>query len=461
VRSLRARALAAAAGISALALGICALAVYAAVRATLIAEFDNDLAARLRAYASTVEVERSGFEVHLPEGEEYGAAGDVFFLVRVAGGSSLARSASLGGRNLPTGGGTIDEPALASLELDGMRLRSATAAWTARRGGGTPREAHLEAAMARRTDGLDATLARIATLLTGVTAAAALACGLAMAAAMRRALSPLEALARRIGEVDDRSLGTRLGDAGTPRELAPVVERLDGLLARLEQAFAREKRFGAAAAHELRTPLAGLRAAIELALARPREGDDYRRAFAECQEISRQMEAMVESLLLLARLDSGQVAPRGGTVDLGEALRGWWRSYDEAARARGLRTSWTCDGTRAAADRELLRLIAANLFDNAVSHAEEGGELAVSCGVAEGRARFEVANGGCRLAPEQVERVFDRFWRGDAGRGATGRHCGLGLSLCRDLARVLGGTISARVEGGRFIARVELPSSSL
>jgi two-component system heavy metal sensor histidine kinase CusS len=116
--------------------------------------------------------------------------------------------------------------------------------------------------------------------------------------------------------------------------------------------------------------------------------------------------------------------------------------------------------TFADTDHELLRLIAANLFDNAVEHADQGGEITVSWAAEGGRARLTIANSGCALGPEQAARVFERFWRGDAGRGATGRHCGLGLALCRDLARVLGGAIAASVEAGRFVVRLGLPLAS-
>src|SRR5207302_1169113 len=127
-----------------------------------------------------------------------------------------------------------------------------------------------------------------------------------------------------------------------------------------------------------------------------------------------------------------------------------------------------------AADADKLRIVVNNLLDNAVRHADAGGwlrvegrvadeadeadEAAGGAGGAGGRVELCVSNGGCTLTAEQAGRVFDRFWRGDAARADAGLHCGLGLSLCREIVALLSGRIEATAgPGGLFRVRLSLP----
>jgi two-component system heavy metal sensor histidine kinase CusS len=236
----------------------------------------------------------------------------------------------------------------------------------------------------------------------------------------------------------------------------PVVTRLNELLARIESAFGREKAFTADVAHELRTPISGLEAALEVCASRDRTGDEYRQVVSRCRATVEQMHRLVEQLLLLARAESGQVVMEMRWVGLNELLKDCWDAVGERALERALRLEWEVPAAcEVRTDRGLLMVVVQNLFDNAVSYADEGGAVRVQWIEMDAGAVLRVSNTGCTLGEAEVAKVFERFWRDDAARSGTGRHAGLGLSLCRKIMALLGGEAMARVrEGGVFEVEV-------
>jgi signal transduction histidine kinase len=276
-----------------------------------------------------------------------------------------------------------------------------------------------------------------------------------------RGLRPVNAIAGRIARVGRRSLSDRLEPSGVPRELLPIVDRLNGLLERLELAFSRERAFTADVAHELRTPLAGLETAIEVCASRTRQPQEYQKVLSQCLGVTRQMHAMVDSLLILARADGRTLAVSQTSFCLNTLLNETWKPFaDRAARRRlHLIRSGEPDGP-ICSDREKLRQILHNLFDNAVSYADEGGTLTIRIAAQAGLVSIVVANSGSRLSQDQADHAFERFWRGDAARSETGSHCGLGLAITRELVTVIGGTISLNSsEGGDFLVHLTLPAT--
>jgi len=229
-----------------------------------------------------------------------------------------------------------------------------------------------------------------------------------------------------------------------PAELLPVIDRLNDLLERLERAFHREKRFTADVAHELRTPLAGARSVLEVALSRDREPEAYRQAMQDFLGINEQMHRMVENLLHLARADANQLEVVSDSVDLAALAGECWERLAGDAQQRQLQVVWRLkEPCIVESDRCKLRLILQNILGNAVAYADDGGQIWVDTILADGCVEFAVTNSGSAVAEQDVARVFDRFWRGDASRRCSGQHCGLGLSLCKVLVELLGGSIEA------------------
>jgi two-component system sensor histidine kinase QseC len=247
-----------------------------------------------------------------------------------------------------------------------------------------------------------------------------------------------------------------------PSELRPVARRLDDLLRRLEAAFAREKSFTADVAHELRTPLSGLRTTLEVMLSKPREAGQYREALDECLVIGRRLQALVDNLLSLAQLEGQRAALATEPVQIDYLMRETWKLFAERAAARHVKIEWRIPApVFVDSDAVRLRIVVANLFDNAVSYVDEGGTITIAASSSAGRAELSVANTGSMVGGEDVTRIFDRFWRGDRSR-AVGLHCGLGLALCQRIAVLVGGTIVAEAEKGKvFCITVTMPAGDV
>ena len=269
---------------------------------------------------------------------------------------------------------------------------------------------------------------------------------------LRLELDPLLHLALVLKKMDASNLGNKVDIGRVPSELKPVIDQLNALLARVDDTLRREHEFTAGAAHELRTPLAGLRAKLELALSRERTPDQHREFAQSGMEITLQMQALIENLLSLARADAAE-AP--AEVDLREALRAAWKPHAEHAEKRGLKVDWEFVGEKAEVPPNALALIAGNLFENAVSYSNEGGRIEIAAESTSAGFRLEVANTGCTLRPDQTEQVFEPFWRADQVR-TVGIHAGLGLAICRRVARKAGGIVTVQIIKDRFIATAQL-----
>jgi two-component system sensor histidine kinase QseC len=312
--------------------------------------------------------------------------------------------------------------------------------------------------LARDTLELDGALRRIKVLLTVVFAGAVVLSLLVTAPLVQMGLRPLETTSTRIEQISEGNLSVRVDAANAPAEVSAVVECLNRLLARLEAAFERERAFSANVAHELNTPLAGLRSTLEVARSRPREPADYQKTLDDCLAICVQTEAIVANLLSLARIDAGQCEVHSEEVPLGRLIDEAWSAWAERAKSRGLKVTRSVDETLSVrSDPEKLRLILHNLLQNAVVYADEGGTIDITTAGHPDRVEIAITNSGNSLSPGETKQVFERFWRGDPARGATGRHAGLGLALCKELAELLNASLAIKsLAGGLFEVRMEL-----
>jgi two-component system heavy metal sensor histidine kinase CusS len=441
--------------------------LYALISRVLRADFDDALAAKARSLAALAELDEDGLEFELAAASlpEFAAAERAeYYQVWLPDGVVFARSPSLGNGDLEQIAGTSDAPAFRTVRLpDGRPGRTVGLTFVPRleyEDGHASTALTVTLVVAREVSGLEATLARVRGLMIGVGLfAVALSAGL-LAWLVHRKLRPIARLSGQIAQVGESDLSKRIGEAEIPSELAPVVNRLNDLLARLEAAFERERRFTGDVAHELRTPLAGLRAKLELALSRERAPEVYRNAMSDCLEINLQMQRMVENLLHLARADAGQLEIHHEPVDVSELARECWKPLEEKALARGLRVEWRLNAPGPVeTDRDKLRLVIQNILDNAVVYTNDEGQITVSMSAENGAVVLAVNNTGSSLPPHDRQRVFDRFWRADPSRRqANETRCGLGLPLCKALVEQLGGTIAATASAaGVFTITVRLP----
>lgn len=433
--------------------------LYALIQDALWKEFDNTLATKARALASMIEQEGDKIELEFDEADlpEYRPSQEAeYYQVWVDDTNVRARSPSLEGRDLTTLRGSLEEPAYGSGTLpDGRPGRSVGVSFFPRfddEGDAPPRRPEVLLVIARATTGLKRTLALIQFFMLLIGTLAVLTTVSVLAWSVRRGLRPVDQLATQIESVGETDLGTRIDPAGVPAELLPVVDRLNDLLGRLESAFHRERRFTADVAHELRNPLAGVRSMLEVALTRQRDAEAYQDTLRKTLAVSEQMQQMVENLLNLARADAGQCEVHVENIDLPALIKQCWEPLSSEATGKQLQIEWKlAEPCMLESDSDKLRLILQNVLSNAVNHANQGGRVCIASVLRNGHAELTVTNTGSDISPGDVEHVFDRFWRGDASRRATGRHCGLGLSLCKILVELLGGSIQAvSSPGGTF-----------
>jgi signal transduction histidine kinase len=268
-----------------------------------------------------------------------------------------------------------------------------------------------------------------------------------------RALAPLRKITATARRVSGENLGERIALSGPADELRELADTFDGMLARLDGAFASQRHFVANASHELRTPLAIMRTEVDVTLADPDASTAELRAMGEAiRETVDRCERLIASLLLLARSQ----ATTGHEEPVDVAALAWDCVTDLRARAHDaqveirsdLQPAWTD------ADPGLLERLLANLLDNGIHHNEPGGILSVTTEVRGGRVRLVVTNGGPPIAPEEVAGLTEPFSR----LKRSGSGFGLGLSIVRSVAEAHGGSVAltAPPSGGLSVL-VELP----
>jgi heavy metal sensor kinase len=454
-------------------LAVAGVALYWSMREALLSALDGALLVEAQSLQS--HVEQRGDQLHLEFEEfaipEYATGGHFhFYELQTLDGRSVFRSPALvaGVLSIPPHPGPLASYAFVTLP-NGRHGRQIVQAFKPRQEDDEHHEQAESAAtgtdavlaVVRDTLDLDRTLATLRWVLTAVMLAAMAASVALTSGLVQRELRPLTSLAGSIDRLGAADLTKRIDVVDCPLELAPVVQRLNELLRRLDDALNREKSFTADVAHELRTPLAGLETTLEVCASRPRDSQVYQDVVGKCLRITRDMHAMVENLLSLARAEAQQLVVRPEPVDLPSLLHECWQQFDATARERQLRVDWSLTAVASLeTDRELLRRVLMNLFENAVNYVDERGRIRIGTETLPNAVAVQVENSGCLLSPADAERVFDRFWRGDAARSAAGTHCGLGLSVCRKIVGSFNGSMDARISDGVFAVRVTLPQSA-
>ncbi len=471
---------------------------YRVIASRLERDFDHELVAKANSLALLTEEANGALWVELPEEgmPEFSATtGSEYFQFWFADGRVLRRSGSLAGRNLrrlratgPALGFLAGEPRIWDAVLPDGRLGRVVQLSVMPRIDDHPEGALPTAGeevkfnpgglrailvLARGRGELDRFLAEAKAWL----GASFLFLLLGLAALIRwslhAGLAPLSRLSDRIERLDATSLGERIDPAGVPLEITGVVQRVNDMLGRLETSFVREKAFSSHLAHELRTPLAELRAATEIGLRWPDDRASVAASLEDARAIGLHMEGIAENLLALARNESAHGEdPLLEPVSLRAAVDEAWRPFARAAADKQIELhNEIPEQLDFPTDRAKFELILKNLLGNAVSHGSFGGWVscracfaAATNGDGTNHAAAPVGPGGqapiglsvtnptADLAPEDLPHLFDRFWQKDPSR--FGPHVGLGLSLVASLGRSLGLGVAARLDGGQLEIRL-------
>ncbi|WP_067063858.1 sensor histidine kinase [Roseateles chitosanitabidus] len=248
--------------------------------------------------------------------------------------------------------------------------------------------------------------------------------------ALWRALKPVRQASSAARRIAPRTLGERLSVADQPRELRPLVEAFNAALDRLQRGFQTQQDFLSNAAHELKTPLALIRAQVELT----EPGIWREQVLEDVDRVARQ----VQQLLLLAEASEPQNY-RIEAIDPGPAVREVFDFMERVATRRGVTLGLRLDPALCLwrADRGALFTLLKNLVENAIQHSPPGGVVTLAAGP----AGFSVSDQGRGVDPRDLPRIFERFWRG-ADRREQG--AGLGLAICTEIAAAHGWRLSAQ-----------------
>ena len=273
----------------------------------------------------------------------------------------------------------------------------------------------------------------------------------------RAALRPVDEMARAARRIDAGALARRITVRGTGDELDRLAETLNGMLARLENAFGGMRRFSADAAHELRTPLTALKGTLEVALRSDRSGAEYRAALASALEEVERLVRLAEDLLLLSRATAGPESPRA-RVELESLVLD---VADVGARLAKDRSVAVRVGSVAPVavlgDAGSLRRALLNLVENGVKYTPAGGRVEVSVAAAAGEAVIAVEDTGPGIDPRDAGRIFEPFVRLDAARDRESGGSGLGLAIARSIVVAHRGTLEVErpaLGGSRFMIRL-------
>ena len=277
---------------------------------------------------------------------------------------------------------------------------------------------------------------------------AVLGCGLGGAwFIIARALRPVEKISAAARHIAHGHLSERITASETDSELGQLADVLNNTFARLEAAFAQQKRFTADAAHELRTPLAVLITEAQLMLARERSSADYKESIAASLATAQQMRKLSDSLLELSRFDAGQEKLEREKTDLAAIANDCVKLIQPLADVRKLRIHSDLPAASIEADAVRIRQVVTNLLTNAVRYNHDGGGIFITIHKEEHLVMLAVADTGVGISATDLPRVFERFYRADKSRASGGS--GLGLAISKAIVEAHGGTIEVSSEAGR------------
>lgn len=279
-----------------------------------------------------------------------------------------------------------------------------------------------------------------------------------------RSLAPVNRIIETAGLIGAQNLSSRLEVPKLRDELRRLTETLNAMLARIEASFKSITQFTADASHDLRTPVAVIRATAEITLRKPRTQEEYRRALSTILDTSVDTSELLENLLTLARADAGAAGMDMRPLDLTAhvqkareraALLGLEKALDVTATTPK-EPVWV-KGDALAIDRLLLILL-----DNAVKYSPSGGRCEIALSQSETHAQITVRDSGEGIPESELKNIFDRFYRVDRVRSKNTGGAGLGLAIARWITEVHGGTIAAASTlgtGSEF--QIKLPAGAL
>ncbi|HUU16290.1 MAG TPA: HAMP domain-containing sensor histidine kinase, partial [Sedimentisphaerales bacterium] len=262
---------------------------------------------------------------------------------------------------------------------------------------------------------------------------------------VRCGLRPIDTTAKQLQEIEHPNVRKAVFDKKkVPKELRPFVEALNDMLDRLNSVLQRQKQFTSDAAHELRTPLAGVKCTLQAAQMHQRQPDEYRQAIHNTLEDVARMERLIEQLLILARMEEAGGQTATVHVELDVLLGELAEIHDEKARQAGGKVILAeSSAAIVRGDLDELARLFGNVLDNAVRYGPSGGTVSIALRSGpDGYVVVSIHDEGGNIPPDAIPRLYERFYRVDHSRSSSTGGTGLGLAIARQIARRHNGDVS-------------------
>lgn len=273
-----------------------------------------------------------------------------------------------------------------------------------------------------------------------------------------RALRPIGTISATATRIATGDLSQRIPLDETESELGQLAQTLNHTFERLQASFARQVQFTADASHELRTPVAVVLTQTQTALARERSAEDYRESLAACQRAAKRMRGLIESLLMLARLDSVEKPPPFVSCELDSITRDAMELLRPLAQGQNITLNLALAPAFCMGNPEQLAQVVTNLVANAIHYNRSGGSVRVEVAAQNGNAVLSVSDTGNGIAPDDMPHLFERFYRSDKARSSAQGHTGLGLAIVKAIVESHHGKITVESTPGQgSLFKVYLP----
>lgn len=281
----------------------------------------------------------------------------------------------------------------------------------------------------------------------------------------RKAVQPIAKMTATVDCIGPTELHRRMDLGKVDSELAHLGQVLNSMLERIESSFKQQQQFTADASHELRTPLAVMLSATEHALSRDRSVDEYREQLEVCQRSAARMHGLVESLLMLARLDASTLEAQFDQVDLTKVVSDQIHEAELLGAQKSIEINCSLEAVYVQGVESLLARVVSNLLVNAVQYTPSGGlvEVSLACREIDQESVIclKVIDSGEGIAETDLPRIFERFYRVDTARARSTGGVGLGLAICQSIVKLHRGTIVARSQVGKGSEfEVRLPAAN-
>jgi heavy metal sensor kinase len=302
--------------------------------------------------------------------------------------------------------------------------------------------------VARTLEGIGDTVSRVLILLLIAGPVALVIFGLAGWWLVRTALVPVDRMRAKAEQIGIDHLHERLSASHPTDELGQLASTLNAMLDRLEAGVAAKRQLIADASHELRAPLAAMRAELDISITDAERSPAEQATLLSVREDVDRLSRTVDNLLTLASADEGRLELLPGRVDLLQSVEEAARPLRALADAKEIQMRIDGEPYVAHADRQRLHQALTNLIENAIKFTPKGGAVTATTWREDGQLCVSVADTGPGIPAEARAHVFDRFYRADRSRSRASGGTGLGLAICSEIATAHGGTIRVESEEG-------------